>query len=83
MGALLASRNSTFFSHYFNHMILTSRIIKNEVHFSERSQFTISVFGRPDLHFGKTSVPWLSEKEMKSAHVHVLIKCVEVKPYLE
>ncbi|CAK8536439.1 unnamed protein product [Lathyrus sativus] len=64
-------------------MMLTLRIIRNGVHFSERSQFTLSVFGRPGRPSGKTSVHWLSEKEMQSAHVHVLINCVEVKLYLE
>ncbi|CAK8567794.1 unnamed protein product [Lathyrus sativus] len=26
---------------------------------------------------------WLTKKEIQSAHVHVLINCIEVKPYLE
>ncbi|XP_058739830.1 uncharacterized protein LOC131612031 [Vicia villosa] len=74
---------SHFCSHYFNHMMLSPRIIRNEVNFSERSQFTLSVFGRPGRPAGKKSEHWLSQKEMQSAHVHVLINCVEVKPYLE
>ncbi|CAK8543051.1 unnamed protein product [Lathyrus sativus] len=40
-------------------------------------------FGRLGPPSGKTSVHWLSEKEMQSAHVHLLINCIEVKPYLE
>ncbi|CAK8562855.1 unnamed protein product [Lathyrus sativus] len=79
----LHRETSHFCSHYFNHMMLTPRIIRNEVHFSERSQFTLSNFGRPGRPSRKTSVHWLSEKEMQNAHVHVLINYIEVKPYLE
>ena len=79
----LHRETSNFCSHYFNHMMLTPRIIRNEVHFIERSQFTLYIFGRPGRSAGKTSDHWLSEKEMQSAHVHVLINCHEVKPYLE
>ncbi|XP_058776694.1 uncharacterized protein LOC131651025 [Vicia villosa] len=46
---------SHFCSHYFNHMMLSPRIIRNEVHFSERSQFTLSVFGRLGRPAGKKS----------------------------
>ncbi|PNX57583.1 hypothetical protein L195_g058767, partial [Trifolium pratense] len=35
--------------------------------------------GRPS---GKSEVYWLLDEEWKSAHVHVLINCDEVKPYL-
>ncbi|CAK8560666.1 unnamed protein product [Lathyrus sativus] len=64
-------------------MMLNPRIIRNEVHFCGRSQFTLSIFGHLDRPSGKMSVHWLSEKEMQSAHVHVLINCIEVKPYLK
>ena len=66
---------SHFCSHYLNHMMLTPRIIKNEVQLCERSQFTLSVFDRPGRPSGKTSEHWLSQKEMQSVHVHVLINC--------
>jgi len=28
-------------------------------------------------------IHWLTDAEFKYAHVHVLINCTEVKPYLE
>ncbi|CAK8536824.1 unnamed protein product [Lathyrus sativus] len=63
--------------------MLTPRIIRNPINVNERSQFTLSVFGLPGRPSGKKGVHWLTQKEMQSAHVHVLINCVEVKPYLE
>ncbi|KAI5409629.1 hypothetical protein KIW84_055169 [Lathyrus oleraceus] len=41
------------------------------------------VFGIPGRPSGKKNVHWLTQKELLAAHVHVLINCVEVKPYLE
>ncbi|CAK8578926.1 unnamed protein product [Lathyrus sativus] len=79
----LHQESSQFCSHYFNHMMLIPRIIRNKVNFIERSTFTLSVFGLPGRSSGKTNVHWLIEKELQSAHVHILINCVEVKPYIE
>ncbi|XP_058750302.1 uncharacterized protein LOC131623315 isoform X2 [Vicia villosa] len=79
----LHRETSHFCSHYFNHMMLIPRITRNEVNVTERSQFTLSIFGLPGRSSGKTNVHWLAEKELQSAHVHVLINCVEVKPYIE
>ncbi|CAL5188449.1 unnamed protein product [Lathyrus oleraceus] len=79
----LHRKTSHFCSHYFNHLMLTPRIIRNPVSVNERSQFTLSVFGLLGHPFGKKGVHWLTQKEMQSAHVHVLINYVEVKPYIE
>ena len=79
----LHRETSHFCSHYFNHLMLTPRIIRNPVNVNQRSQFTLSVFALPGRPSGKKGVHWLTQKEMQSAHVHVLINCVEVKPYLE
>ncbi|XP_058784830.1 uncharacterized protein LOC131659691 [Vicia villosa] len=79
----LHRETSHFCSHYFKHLMLTPRIIRNPVNVSERSQFTLSVFGLPGRPSGKKGVHWLTQQEMQSAHVHVLINCVEVKPFLE
>lgn len=79
----LHRETSHFFSHYFNHMMLTPRVIRNKVEFSERSQLTLSIFSRPNLPSGKINVHWLIDKEIQYAYVHVLINYVEVKPYLE
>jgi len=44
---------------------------------------TLSVFQQQGLHAGRESIHWLTDVEFKSAHVHVLINCTEVKYYLE
>ena len=79
----LHRETSHFCSHYFKHLMLTPRIIRNPVNVIERSQYTLSVFGLPGRPSGKKGEHWLTQQEMQSAHVHVLINCIEVKPYLE
>ncbi|CAL5187314.1 unnamed protein product [Lathyrus oleraceus] len=74
---------SHFSSYYFNHLMLTPRTIKNVVNVNKRSKFTLSVFGLRDYPSIKENVHWLTQKELQFMHVHVLINCVEVKPYLE
>ncbi|CAK8564978.1 unnamed protein product [Lathyrus sativus] len=79
----LHRETSHFCGHYFNHLMLTPRIIRNPINVNKISQFTLSVFGLPSRPSGKNGVHRLTQKEMQSAHVHVLINCIEVKPYLE
>ncbi|CAK8569514.1 unnamed protein product [Lathyrus sativus] len=79
----LHRETSHFCSHYFNHLMLTPRIIRNEFDVNKRSQFTLPIFGLPGRPSGKENVHWLTQKELQSAHVHVLINCIEVRPYLE
>ena len=43
----------------------------------------LSVFDKQGRSSGKELIHWLTNDEKDSAHVHVLINCVEVKPYLE
>ena len=43
----------------------------------------LSVFDKQGRSSGKELIHWLTNDEKDLAHVHVLINCVEVKPYLE
>jgi len=49
---------------------------------SERHPPMLSIFNQPGRHSGKELTHWLIDKQHKSAHVHVLINYIEVKPYL-
>ena len=56
---------------------------RNEVNIeSERLPSILSVFDQPGHHSGREITRWLTDEELNSAHVHVLINCKEVKPYL-
>ncbi|CAK8530196.1 unnamed protein product [Lathyrus sativus] len=79
----LHRETSHFCSHYFNHLMVTPRIIRNEFDVNKRSQFTLSIFSLLGSPSGKKNVHWLAQKELQSAHVHVLINYIEVRPYLE
>ncbi|BAT81822.1 hypothetical protein VIGAN_03171100 [Vigna angularis var. angularis] len=87
-GSICASylhRETTHFcSHYFKHFMLTPQSSKNEVDIEiESLTTTLSVFDQPSRHSGRESTHWLSDEELRSAHVHVLINCNEVEPYLQ
>jgi len=71
-----------FCSHYFNNFMLLPHNWRNEVE-CQRDVSTLSVFQQKGQHAGRESIHWLIDAEFKSAHVHVLINCTEVKPYLE
>ena len=76
---------SYFLGHYFIDRVLVPTTTRNEVYVdSERDPLTLSVFNLPGRHSGKAMEHWMVDpKEYRSAHVHVLINCAEVKPYLE
>ncbi|WVZ21047.1 hypothetical protein V8G54_008369 [Vigna mungo] len=87
-GSICASylhRETThFYSHYFKNFMLTPQSSRNEVDTETKSlPTTLSVFDQPGRHSGRESTHWLSDEELRSVHVHVLINCNEVQPYLE
>jgi len=73
-------RETTHFcSHYFNNFMLRPQHCRNEVDIeSERLPSILSFFD-----YGREITCWLIDEELNSTHVHVLINCNEVKPYLE
>ena len=77
-------RETTHFcSHYFNLMMLTPTNKRNEIHpESGKHQANLSVFNFHGRHFGKENEYWLTNQELRSAHIHVLINSNEVKSYL-
>ncbi|XP_022633646.1 uncharacterized protein LOC111241121 [Vigna radiata var. radiata] len=78
----LHKETTHFCSHYFKNFMLTPQTNRNEVDF-EIERTTLSVFDQGGRHSGRESTHWLSDEELISAHVHVLINCNEVQPYLE
>jgi ABC-type cobalamin transport system ATPase subunit len=77
-------RETTYFcSHYFKTVSLYARSQRNEAARLNDVTTTLSIsnqLGRPS---GKPQTHWLSDAEKRSAHVHILINCNEVKPYIE
>ncbi|GAU48783.1 hypothetical protein TSUD_406260 [Trifolium subterraneum] len=79
-------RETTYFcSHYFKTFnLLPSTSLRNNPQLDhENVQPKLSILSKCGRPSGKPQVYWLLDKEWKSAHVHVLINCDEVKPYLE
>ena len=69
---------------YFNNFMLSSHNIWNQIATeAERRPLMLSVFDQQGRPFGKELIQWLTVDEKDSTHVHVLINCVQVKPYLK
>nr|KYP36031.1 hypothetical protein KK1_042873 [Cajanus cajan] len=82
--AYIHRETTHFCSHYFKNYMLSSRSSRNEVGIESQSCLpSLSIFNQPSRPSGKPSNHWLTQREWDSAHVHVLINCTEVKPYLE
>lgn len=79
-------RETTYFcSHYFNsfNMFPTSTLRNNTRLECNDIQPTLSILHKGGRPSGKPRKHYLLDKELDSAHVHVLINCDEIKPYLE
>jgi len=84
--AFYLHREITYFcSHYFKRVSLSNRSLRNDprTFINEEDQYTLSVLNKCRRPSGSSKDYWLSDKEHCSAHVHVLINCDEVKPFLE
>ena len=77
-------RETTHFcSHYFKNEF-ASRSSRNETEEeSPRHNLALFVFCLLGRQSGRESTHWPTEKELYSAHVHVLINCTEVQPFIE
>ena len=64
--------------------MLSPRNIRNQIAIeTERRPPMLSVFDQQGHPSGKEFIFWLTDEEKDSTHVHVLINCAKVKPYLE
>lgn len=78
-------RETTHFcSHYFNNKTLSPVNGRNATDSVIRHPHALSVFCLSGHHAGRDfPIFWPSDKVFNAAHVHVLINCTEVKPYIE
>lgn len=76
---------SYFCSHYFKTVnLVSSSGLRNDPGNDVVPSSSLSVCNNGGRPGGKPRKPvWLTDDEWKSARVHVLINCNEVKPYLE
>ena len=50
---------------------------------TEKRPPMLAVFNQQGRPSGKEFIHWLTDDEKDSTHLHVLINCVKLKPYLE
>lgn len=84
--AYLCQETSHFCSYYFEPHVLSkrNRVGRNDDGGEDETmQPSLSIFNKPGRPFGKCKTRPLLDKEMKAAHLHVLLNCDEVQPFIE
>ena len=84
--ALYLQRETTYFcSHYFkNFSLLPNTNLRNDPRsIYDNMEASLSILHKQGRASGSSTHYWLTDNEWKYAHIHVLINCNEVKPYLE
>lgn len=49
----------------------------------DRYNGNLSIFTYPGRGFGELNRRYLTEEELKAAHIYILLNCREVQPYVE
>lgn len=78
-------RETTYFcSHYFKNFTLCGTNIRNEAFVvNNNSPPMLSIFNQLGRPSGRPRKHWLDDAEWMSAHIHIVINCNEMKPYIE
>jgi len=75
-----------FYSHYFKSVSLLGNTTFKDVprrNLDNEVQYTLSILNRCGCPSGSSKDHWLTDKEYRSTHVHILINYNEDKPILE
>ena len=84
--AYLSLETSHFCSYYFESHVQSMRTKVGRNDFggqNDTSQTTLSVFNHVGRPGGTCKSHYLNEKELDTVHLHVLLNCEEVQPYIE
>jgi len=84
--AYLSMETSHFCSYYFEQHVQSMRTKVGRNDFgvqNDTSQDTLSVFNHVGHPAGICKSRYLNEKEVAVVHLHVLLNCEEVQPYIE
>ena len=84
--AYLYMETTYFCSYYFESHVpsMRTRCRQNEYELHDEGvQPTLSIFEPQGRSAGKPGKRYLNEQEYKAAHLHILLNCVEVEPYIE
>lgn len=84
--AYLCQETSHFCSYYFESHVqsLRNKVGRNDDGGQvEVGQQTLSIFNQSGRSAGTSKSRYLSDRELAAAHLHILLNCEEVQPYLE
>ncbi|XP_049388507.1 uncharacterized protein LOC125852871 [Solanum stenotomum] len=79
---------SSFCSHYFEPHVYTRhrKVPRNDdggIGEQDGYNGNLSIFTYPGRGFGELNRRYLTEEELKAAHIYILLNCREVQPYVE
>lgn len=84
--AYLCQETAYFYSYYFEENIpsMRSRSMRNEFEIQQDAiPQTLSVFRQQGHLAGKKRQQYIRDEEVAAAHLHILLNCDEVCPYIE
>ena len=84
--AYLCQETAHFCSYYFEPHVQSSRnrIGRNDVVGQDMTcEHTLSIFNKSDRYSGRYKSQYLNDRELAAAHLHILLNCEEVQPYIE
>lgn len=83
--AYLCQETSHFCSYYFESHVqsIRNRVGRNDDGGEDETiQRTMSIFNKPGRPSGTCKSRYLDDRELAAAHLHVLLNCDEVQPYI-
>lgn len=83
--AYLCQETSHFCSYYFDSHVqsMRNRVGRNDDGAQNDVQQTLSIFNHSGRSAGSCTSRYLKDREFAAAHLHVLLNCEEVQPYIQ
>lgn len=80
----LLEESTTFASYYHPLDILSrrTRVLRNDDGGESSMNPPLSIFNYRGHPYGKCTTSFINDKEMKAAHLYILLNCPEVAPYI-
>lgn len=83
--AYLCQETSHFISYYFESHVqsLRNRVGRNDDGGQDEGRQILSIFNHHGRSAGACKSRYLTDRELRAAHLHILLNCEEVQPYIE
>jgi len=83
--AYICNETSYFLSYFFELLVqsLRNRVGRNDDGGQDEGQIILSIFNHHGRSAGACKSRYLTDRELRDAHLHILLNCEEVQSYIE